>query len=83
MRERNRREASTHAKVYRALMNPYETLEAEYRGPVVEKKNHPSKPSEEWRSAFLEKFKQTRFVRFSPYPPFFSQLFSLFHCSES
>ncbi|GAA5893631.1 SIP1 domain-containing protein [Sporobolomyces salmoneus] len=54
-----RREASTHAKVYRASKNPYEEVVQEKR--VVRDRVHSSKPSEEWREAFLDKFKKTRF----------------------
>ena len=71
-----RREAKSHAKVYRANLNPYQQPEEEENNNnkvITERRSHSSKPSEEWRRAFMEKFKQTRIVSFL----FFSFLFSL------
>ncbi|GAA6011946.1 hypothetical protein JCM11491_000112 [Sporobolomyces phaffii] len=60
-----RREAATHAKVYRASLNPYDADESSAppgaRTKPRPERNHSSRPSEEWRRAFVEKFKATRF----------------------
>ncbi|GAA6064467.1 hypothetical protein JCM10212_001816 [Sporobolomyces blumeae] len=57
-----RREAATHAKVYRASSNPYATAEG---GEPSEReagqaRTFSSRPSEEWRQAFVAKFRSTR-----------------------
>jgi len=63
----NRKEAATHARVYRARANPYAEVQDDTRR-VVPQRVHSSRPSEEWRNAFIEKFKQTRMVRFDSFP---------------
>ncbi|GAA5925831.1 SIP1 domain-containing protein [Sporobolomyces koalae] len=63
-----RREASNHAKVTRASQNPYETVEALHK-KIVPERVHSSRPSEEWRSAFVDKFRTTRMRMAMPPPP--------------